>query len=265
MLKIENISVNIEGKNLLKIKELFFTENEFCTILGSNGAGKSTLIKVLTGLSKFEGHLSFKDKYFKNWDEKELAKHRSVLQQSSAVTTNLSVTEILELGRYPYGRENLKTEKQLLRSILKQFNLEDFENRKIHTLSGGEQQRVHFARAYVQLIENGESNKNGLLFLDEPLNNLDIQNQLIILREARKFVDNRKGTVILVLHDINLANQFSDRILLMKNGRIIADGKPENVLTEENLTKTFITSIKVESTLSGNNYFTPKVEQYTHF
>ena len=69
----------------------------------------------------------------------------------------------------------------------------------------------------------------------------------------------------MVLHDINLANQFSDRIILMKNGKIIADGKPENVLTEENLTKTFITSIKVESTLSGNNYFTPKVEQFTHF
>lgn len=264
MIRINNLSVNLEHKCLLDVKDLSFSENEFCVLLGANGAGKSTLLKVLTGVTKFNGHIFFKDKTLNSWNQTEIAQHRSVLQQSTSVLTNLSVYETIELGRYPYRKANPKSERELLNSIIKKFELTHFENRPIHSLSGGEQQRVHFARAYAQLIDEN-STKKGVLFLDEPLNNLDIQNQLVILHEARDFVDKGKGSVIMVIHDINLANQFSDRVILLKKGKIIADGSPENVLTEDNLSKTFKTSIKVESTLSGSNYFLPIAHKTTHF
>lgn len=261
MIRINNVSVNLEQKCLLEVEDLSFSENEFCTLLGANGAGKSTLLKVLTGVTKFNGLIFFKDRKLNSWNQTEIAQHRSVLQQTTTIGTNLSVYETIELGRYPYKKANPKNERELIKAIIKQFDLDDFENRLIHSLSGGEQQRVHFARAYAQLFQEEITTKKGVLFLDEPLNNLDIQNQLVILHEAREFVDKGRGSVIMVIHDINLANQFSDRVILLKKGRIIADGSPENVLTEENLSKTFITSIKVESTLSGKNYFLPKANK----
>lgn len=259
MISAQNISVKIQNKILLDGVSVDFGANEFCAILGANGAGKSTLLKSIAGFQEIAGGaIQFFGREINNWNTTEVAKYRSVLQQNVQVSGDMTVAEIVALGRYPYKIIDPIKEKDLVEECLLRFELSNFADRSIHSLSGGEQQRVHFARAYIQLLDPKNSEKKSVMFLDEPLNNLDINYQMQILTEAQRFVAEGLGTVIVVLHDLNLAQQFCDRVILMKDGKIIADGHPDHSLSSELLLEVFNISIRKQIAVDGTAFYLPE-------
>lgn len=205
---------------------------EFLAIVGPNGAGKSTLLSVLANeiSSKQKQSVLFKDKLFKDWDLKDLAKNKAKFSQHNSNDIPLLIKDVVMMGRYPYFNSTPRPEDlEAVENSMQETDILHLKDREYNTLSGGEKQRVHLARALAQL-KNDVTHK--LLFLDEPLNNLDIKHQHKALKIIKEFTQ-KANTAIVVLHDLNLAAQFADRILLMKNGKVTAHGKPQDVFNEK--------------------------------
>ena len=212
-----------------------FHPGEFVAILGPNGAGKSTLLKLLCG----ERHLSAGEVFFDNkplaqWKLSDLARRRAILPQSSAIPFEFTAMEIVLLGRSPYG-DAFRYHERALAAMAKTDSAQ-LADRTVNTLSGGELQRVNLARVLLQL-ENDSSEPSALL-LDEPISNLDPLHQHSTLRLAREAAS--RGTcVVVVIHDLNLAAQYADRLFLMKSGTVVAQGAPRDVITPEIIQETF--------------------------
>ena len=233
MIKFDHIDFKIGAKALLKGVGGTFEEGKIHTILGPNGAGKSTLLKLLVGLlSADQGTIQLHDRPLEDWPLNELAQTRALLEQKSPGTIPFRVEEIVAMGRHPYGHtESALDRKMCVAEIARKVQLEPFLDRRWHQLSGGEQQRVQFARCLAQLwTPRGYRGK--YLFLDEPLNDLDIAFQHQLLRLGREFVQ-QGGTIVAVMHDLNLSARWADTCYLMQNGRTVIQGLPEKVLVPE--------------------------------
>jgi len=212
-----------------------FHAGEFVAILGPNGAGKSTLLKLLCG----ERHLSSGEVFFEgqplsHWKPGQLARRRAVLPQSSGIPFEFTALDIVLLGRSPYGDAARYREQAL--TAMERTDSAKLADRTVNTLSGGELQRVNLARVLLQ-IEN-DSPESKALLLDEPISNLDPLHQHATLRLAREAASQGTG-VIVVIHDLNLATQYADRLLLMKSGAVVAEGSPRDVITPEIIQETF--------------------------
>lgn len=236
---LEAFKISYSHKKFLILKEIDFTINygELVVIVGPNGAGKSTLLSVLANeLEAQQETLLFKTKTFKEWNSKELPLHKAKFSQHYSDDMSLSVTEVVMMGRYPYFNSNPNTSD--IEAVNKTFEKTDIvhlKNRDFNTLSGGEKQRVHLARVLTQLDNTIEQK---ILFMDEPLNNLDVLHQHRILQTVKEFT-NQGNTVVLVLHDLNLAAQFADKVVLLQKGKLIHHGKPEDVFTREIISKVY--------------------------
>lgn len=204
---------------------------ELLVIVGPNGAGKSTLLSMLANeMGKNEEPIFFKKKTFEDWDEKELPHHKAKFSQSNSQDIPLSVKDVVMMGRYPYFNASPhKADHDAVAKAMQETDVTTLAARDYNTLSGGEKQRVHLARVLAQL-DNDVAHK--LVFLDEPLNNLDVLHQHRILHTIKNFTG-RGNTAVMVLHDLNLAAQFADRVLLMKKGRIVSHDVPDKVFTKE--------------------------------
>jgi iron complex transport system ATP-binding protein len=184
--------------------------------------------------------------------ERELAQRRAVLSQAVEVAFSLPVRELVLMGRYPHftarpGASDL----HVCEEVMEFFDVADMAGRTYGTLSGGEKQRVQFARVLAQIWRPLEG-VTRILFLDEPLTFLDIGHQIDFMEKVRIFAANQDVIVVGVLHDLNLAAQFADRLLLLHEGRILADGSPREVLTEENLRRAFaVTPVLLTNPASG--------------
>lgn len=236
MLKGQNISYAHKDFKILSEIDFSAQNGKMITIVGPNGAGKSTLLSVLSNeLEKFNTIL-FKEKTFKEWHTGELSLHKAKFSQQYNSDIPLLVGDVTLMGRYPYF-ENNPTEEDLkaVENAMKQTDVFHLKDRDYNTLSGGEKQRVHLARVLAQL-DNEIQNK--LIFLDEPLNNLDIYHQYKILENIKKFTQ-KGNTAILVLHDLNLTARFSDEVFLMKGGRVVANDVPLNIFTKEIITDVY--------------------------
>jgi iron complex transport system ATP-binding protein len=256
MIQAHNISLDINNRLILHPIDLEIGENEFCVVIGANGAGKSSLLHILAGSQKPSyGSIRVDQKLIDDWNPIQLAQKRAFLQQASILSVNFSVKEVLILGRFPYKNESPAELELELNTIIEQFHLQDIQNCVYNHLSGGEKQRVQFARVLLQLKSKSSGSEKSILFLDEPLNNLDIKYQIELLLEAKKFVDEGKGTVIAVVHDLNLSFQFADRAILLNNGQLIADGPVEDVFVPEILSEAFKTKINLYETSVGMQYF----------
>jgi iron complex transport system ATP-binding protein len=220
MIDIINCSFQIQDKFLLKEINCSISPNEFVVIMGSNGAGKSTLLKLMSGLlSASNGDLFVDNMLIKKYSSMELALKRAVLSQHYEIAFPLSVKEIILMGRYPYFKTNpSQRDEAIVRTVMEQMGIVDLADRRYQTLSGGEAQKVQMCRVLAQI--NGTEQKNRFLLLDEPVSHLDIKYQHHLLEIAKTIV-NPYTTVIAVLHDINIALKFADRILFMKEGRIV--------------------------------------------
>ena len=206
-------------------------------IVGPNGAGKSTLLSMLANeMGRHEEPIFFKKKTFEDWDDKELAHNKAKFSQHNNHDIPLSVKDVVMMGRYPYF--NSTPHKQDADAVLKAMEETDvalLKDRDYNSLSGGEKQRVHLARVLAQL-DNEISNK--LVFLDEPLNNLDVLHQHRILHTVKNFTENG-NTAVMVLHDLNLAAQFADKVMLLKKGKIVCHDVPDKVFTKEIISKVY--------------------------
>ena len=240
MIEARNISYEIQGKKILEDVSLELSGGEVLAVLGSNGAEKSTVRKILSGdLQPTRGEVLMNGKLLAEWTLSERAKVRAVLPQDSSLNFPFSVMEVVLMGRAPHlqGSES-KKDYEIGRAALNAVDAAHLEERIYPTLSGGERQRVHLARILAQIWEPPETDKNRCLLLDEPISNIDIGHQHQTLKIVRSFAK-KDVAVLLILHDLNLAAQYADRILMINAGKIVAQGKPENILTPEIIRRTF--------------------------
>lgn len=256
MIEAKNIAFEVKGKQILKPVNFRTDQEEFIVILGPNGAGKSTLVKLLSnGLQPSSGSVSYYGKEGKEWTLDNLAKYRAYMHQESMIASNFTVREVLEMARYRYPETKKHFNKTVIEKIIKELNLEALLDLEFNFLSGGEKQRVQFGRVLLQLESEGEIQPIKYLFLDEPLNNLDVRYQIELLKYARKFVDDKRGSVIVVMHDINLCYQYADRVLLMQKGNVIMDGTVQEVMSPGLLSETYQIELEQIQSLDGEVFF----------
>jgi iron complex transport system ATP-binding protein len=231
-----SLSVRVGRKPLLDAVSLSVAAGETIALVGPNGAGKSTLLRVLAGdIAASSGSVVLRGRDPRAYPSRELALHRAVLSQSIAVTFPFTVADVVRMGA---GERRGPAVEALVDGALSEVDLGDFRERIIGTLSGGEQQRAHFARVLVQLACGEAAHGPGLLLLDEPTSNLDLRHQLDLIAATRRCVD-RGVTVIVILHDLNLAAMLARRIVVLGGGRIAADGRPGETITEPVLRAVF--------------------------
>ena len=209
---------------------------ETIALVGPNGAGKSSLLRALSGeVAPAAGQVLLKNKPLASYGPRELALERAVLAQSIEVAFPFTVTEVVRMGAG--DRRGLFVE-DAVETALRQVDIANLRGRIITTLSGGEQQRAHFARILVQLACGEAERGPGLLLLDEPTSSLDLRHQLDLLAIVKQCAA-RKVAVIAVLHDLNLASMFATRIVMLQRGRVAADGPVAQTITDDMLQQVF--------------------------
>jgi iron complex transport system ATP-binding protein len=228
---------------------------EMIAIIGPNGAGKSTLLRLLSGdLRPSEGEVRLKQRDIRSYAPRELAARRTMLSQHINVTFPFTVEEIVLMGA---GDRSLRDPSPLVDAALDEVGLTQFRERQLPTLSGGEQQRAHFARVLVQLACGEQQHGSGLLLLDEPTSSLDMRHQIDLVETARRRAEN--GTaVIAVLHDLNLAMRFADRIVLLHRGKLAVDCGRTDAITAETIRRIFEVDVTIGYTESGVPFLLPQ-------
>lgn len=232
LLEVKDLAFQIAGRTLVKDLSFSLYSQELLVILGRNGAGKSTLMKLLTRqLAPATGSIRLFQKNLNDHHPRQLAKRRAVLTQFTSLTFDYSVLDVVLLGRTPHSEFNSVSaqDRELAQHCLELVDLQDFSRRGYLSLSGGEQQRVHMARVLAQL---GDSDEERLLFLDEPTSSLDLYHQHQLLDLLKK-IKKTNVAILAVLHDLNLAARYADRLLIMKQGHTLALGSPHDVFTTE--------------------------------
>lgn len=237
MKSIETKNLYIAYDDTLIVRELNMQipEGKITSIIGANGCGKSTILKAVGRILKPKKgvvHLSGQD--ISKLPTKEIAKKMAILPQTPTAPSGLTVGELVAYGRFPHqkGFGNLTEEdKRIVKWALTATKLSEFERREVDALSGGQRQRVWIAMALAQQTD--------LILLDEPTTYLDLAHQLEVLKLLYELNRNQKCTIVMVLHDLNLAARFSDYIIAIQKGAIIKHGTPEEVMTPEVLRRTF--------------------------
>jgi len=228
-LQAENLRLSVGNRCLIDDVSLQLHSGEVVALIGPNGAGKSTLMRLLTGyLQPDQGRCQLAGKSLADWAPQELARTRAVMLQSSELAFNFSVRQVIMLGRAPHGNAHHALAMQ---QVMEQTDCLSLADRDYRELSGGEQQRVQLARVLVQLWQPKPLPR--WLFLDEPTSALDLFHQQHTLRLLRQLTRQSPLAVCCVLHDLNLAALYADRIMLLHEGKVVATGTPSEVLTAE--------------------------------
>ena len=229
MLVARNLHVRIGRSRLLTGVSLTVPSKEIVAVVGPNGAGKSTLLKAMCGdVRPACGEVTLNGRRLQTWRPRERGRMMAVLPQESSLTFPFTVLEVVLMGRSPHdpcGRRD----QDIAREALEAAGMSAFEQRIYPTLSGGERQRVHVARVLAQVWDESDNGPRYLL-LDEPTASLDLAFQHHTLETVRRFAAKCAG-VLAVLHDLNLAAQFADRIVVLRDGHQLASGCPHDVLT----------------------------------
>ncbi|CAE6919106.1 Part of the ABC transporter complex HmuTUV involved in hemin import. Responsible for energy coupling to the transport system [Vibrio sp. B1REV9] len=227
----KNISMQYGNRIVLDDISIDIRAGEVTALLGPNGAGKSTLLKLLCGEIPSQNDIEYFGKQKNDWVPSESAKHIAMLPQHSTLTFPFLAKEVVELGAIPLSITNKETT-QLALHYMGQTDVLHLADRLYPALSGGEKQRLHLARVLTQLHQSGERK---ILMLDEPTSALDLAHQHNTLKIAREAAKQHNAAVVVVLHDLNLASQYSDRLVLLHNGKLVCDDTPWNALTPERI------------------------------
>lgn len=242
--EINNLSYSLQEQQILKTIQLNIPEGKFIGLIGPNGSGKSTLLKLLYRYLKPDnGQVWLREKDIWEVHEKQFAKEVAVVTQESSVVFDFTVKEIVFMGRTPYKtllKRDSKQDEEIVEDSMKKADVHHLASRKFLSLSGGEKKRVVVARALAQQTD--------VLILDEPTNHLDIEHQFALL----DLLSECSITVIMAIHDLNLASTYCDKLLLLNKGRLCAYGSPEEVLTIEQLKETFNVDVEVTTNLLTN-------------
>jgi iron complex transport system ATP-binding protein len=231
-----SVSVRTGANTLLDGVTLSFDQGESVAVIGPNGAGKSTLLRALSGeLSPQSGYVRLGGQRLASYSPHILATHRAVLSQQVNIAFPFTVADVVRMGTKYHHDRKIET---LVDAALTELGLGDLADRVVATLSGGEQQLVHFARVLVQLAYGQSQGGFGVLLLDEPTASLDLYHQLRIMEVLKDRVE-QGALVIAILHDVNLASLFARRIVVLNRGRIDCEGRAEETITDEMLGRVF--------------------------
>jgi iron complex transport system ATP-binding protein len=238
MLRAENLSYRINSHFLVRDVTLSLDAGEVFALTGPNGAGKSTLLRLLSGeLPPTAGVVYLDDKPLNNYKPRELALKRAVMAQRALINFAFTVEEVVMLGRHPHiQRAETERDHQIVAEALQKTESSHLSDRIYPTLSGGEQSRVTLARVLAQETQ--------LLLLDEPTSALDLRHQQVVMVVARELAA-RGMSVLAIVHDLNLAATYADRIGIMHHGYLEAVGTPDEVLTESIITSVFNVPVRV--------------------
>lgn len=239
-IRAEKLTISYDEKLIVDSLAMNIPKGKITTIIGANGCGKSTILKALGRIIKQKsGVVYLNGKDIRELSTKEVAKKMAILPQSPQAPDGLTVSDLVAYGRFPYqkGMGNLKEEdKKIIEWAIEVTKLEEYANTAIDNLSGGQRQRAWIAMALAQ--------KTDLILLDEPTTYLDMAYQLEVLELLEHLNKTQKCTIVMVLHDLNLAARFADYMIAIKGGKVVSHGEPDKVMTDSVLKETF--NIKAE-------------------
>jgi iron complex transport system ATP-binding protein len=236
MLALSGVAARVSGRLIVSGVSFDVQAGQVLGIVGPNGAGKTTLLRVLNGeLAASQGEVLLRGRPLSDYSDRELAHRRGYLAQRSGLEFAFSVVEVVLLGRTPHlGRTSGARNLEIAERAMDLTGVSHLADRWYTELSGGERQRVQLARVLAQILDADEP----LLILDEPTASLDLHHQHLTLRCVRE-VAARGAAVIVVLHDLALAGQYTDRVLVLESGRVLARGAPGTVLDPETVRRAF--------------------------
>ena len=245
LLSVDTLTVRLDGHTILADVGFDLSGGAWVGLLGPNGSGKTTLLRALGAHLPFEGTITLDGRPLQQWTATERAQRLAYVQQTPSLTFDFTVEDLVLLGRAPHRgwvQRYQADDRERVQDALRRVDLEGFADRSVLSLSGGERQRVFLAQALVQEAD--------LLLLDEPTAHLDVQYQFSVLQEVQALVAAGR-TVITVFHDLERAARYAERLLILDEGRLVADGAPRAVLTPGCIADVFGMEARVEPRSEG--------------
>lgn len=245
MIQLKEVRKTYSGEVEIGPVNVSFEDAGFTAIIGPNGAGKSTTLHMIGRLLKADdGQITVAGKDVTETDSAELAKILTILRQENHFVTRLTVRQLVGFGRFPYTKGRLNEEdEEIISRYIDFFGLKNLEHRYLTQLSGGQRQRAYVAMVLAQ--------ETKYVLLDEPLNNLDVARSVSMMRHLKDVCDRFGKTIIAVMHDINFAAQYADRICCMKDGRVVAFGTVDEIMDGALLSDIYNTEIGIIDTPRG--------------
>lgn len=245
MVVVKNVTKTYGNKAVVEDVSVTIETGKITSFIGPNGAGKSTLLSVISRLiAQDTGEVLIEGKEIRQWKSNDLAKKISILKQSNHITVRLTVRELVSFGRFPYSQGRLtKEDWAYVDEAIRYMDLEDMQHKYLDQLSGGQNQRAFIAMVIAQNTE--------YILLDEPLNNLDMKHSVQIMKVLRRLVAELGKTIVIVIHDINFASCYSDRIVALKDGRIAKEGTVDEIMRTDVLRDIYDMDIPIQ-TFEGN-------------
>lgn len=239
MISLKNLSKMFGQFTVIDNASAEFEKGQVTSIIGPNGAGKSTLLSMASRLvAKDSGQVMIDCKELAEWDSRELAKRLAVLRQANSITMRFTVREMVSFGRFPYSQGKLGPEDEaIINKAIEYLDLSDIQDKYLDELSGGQRQLSFIAMVMAQDTD--------YVFLDEPLNNLDIKHSLQIMKNIRRLSREMNKALVVVIHDINFAACYSDIIIALKKGKIVAQGSVEQVIQADILQSIYETPFNI--------------------
>ncbi|KAF0815766.1 MULTISPECIES: iron ABC transporter ATP-binding protein [unclassified Cytobacillus] len=240
MIEIKGLTKQFGKKPVVEDVTVTIEPGTITSFIGPNGAGKSTLLSMVSRLLEADtGEVLLDQNNVKKWKSSDFAKRVSILKQANYLNVRLTVRELVSFGRYPYSKGRLSAEdEKFVDQAIEYMNLDEMENKYLDELSGGQKQRAFIAMVIAQDTD--------YILLDEPLNNLDMKHSVQIMKILRKLVDELGKTVVIVLHDINFASVYSDRIVALKNGRLMKNGPTREIIDSDVLREIYDMDIPIQ-------------------
>lgn len=227
MIEVKNLTKKYGNKTVVDNVSFNIEKGKITSFIGPNGAGKSTVLSMISRImEKDNGSVIIDGRELEKWNDTELAKKLSILKQSNNINVRLTIREIVSFGRYPHCEGRLKEEDiKYVNEAIEYMELTDIQDRYLDELSGGQRQRAYIAMVLAQNTE--------YVFLDEPLNNLDMKHSVSMMKVFRRLTDELNKTVVIVMHDINFASVYSDNIVVLKNGKLAKNDTTDNIIHKE--------------------------------
>ncbi|AEH46559.1 ABC transporter ATP-binding protein [Parageobacillus thermoglucosidasius] len=241
MVEVRGVYKQYGGKNVVDNVSITIPTGKLTSLIGPNGAGKSTLLSIMSRLiDKDRGEVRIEGKEISQYKSDELAKKISILKQSNHIAIRLTVKELVSFGRFPYSRGRLTREDwEYVKEAIRYMELEDLQDCYLNELSGGQRQRAYIAMVLAQDTD--------YIFLDEPLNNLDMKHCVQMMKVLRKLVDELGKTIVVVMHDINFASCYSDYIVALKNGKVVREGTASEIMSSGVLQGIYDMDVHIET------------------
>lgn len=240
MIQVRELTKFYGKKQVVEDVTVDIRPGQITSFIGPNGAGKSTLLSMVSRLLDADtGEVLIDKTNSKKMKSSEFSKRVSILKQSNYMNVRLTIRELVSFGRFPYSKGRLNSEdEKMVDQAIEYMNLGDMQDSYLDELSGGQRQRAFVAMVIAQDTD--------YVLLDEPLNNLDMKHSVQIMKILRRLVDELGKTVVIVLHDINFASVYSDRIVALKNGRVVRDGPTEEIIQSDALKEIYDMDIPIQ-------------------